>query len=355
MDGRRIDDAARLLAGGHSRRRVLSLLARGTVAAGLGSVGSSVAVAARKDEDEDKDKDKGNGPACRGEGHPCEGNQTCCDGLTCAASGPGAARRCTAGTAAECEEDCPPAESVIVVVGPDIDIEADCAFSGEMRRTTCTFTAAAGEGTVGSIAVPVSMLCAEVLDGDFAEVDLGANARPETKGLKSTRTEGGTAVVTIELAGEVTTAGIGTYWCETDQDALIPVTGPGLTCEKAKATPASDVSDSTGAVVVQTYACDVGADEPDVDWFGGCDASTAEVTFRLLRPDGGDWVEVGSHPTDAEGLCRFGHLAPGTYQLEQTEGSWCHAESDSVDKQGQVIVKAGARATVWVFSCPAAK
>jgi hypothetical protein len=34
-------------------------------------------------------------PSCRGAGHPCEGNQTCCDGLVCVVSGPGAAHRCT--------------------------------------------------------------------------------------------------------------------------------------------------------------------------------------------------------------------------------------------------------------------
>jgi hypothetical protein len=33
--------------------------------------------------------------ACRQVGHPCEGNQVCCAGLICVASGPGAAVRCT--------------------------------------------------------------------------------------------------------------------------------------------------------------------------------------------------------------------------------------------------------------------
>lgn len=354
MDGRQIDAAARLLAGGHSRRRVLRLLARGSAAAGLGSVGFPAAATARQDDgkDKDKDKDKGNGPACRGEGHPCEGNQICCAGLTCTESGPGAAKRCTAG---DCEGDCPAAEPVVVVAGPDIDVEADCVYSGEMRRTTCTFVAAAGEGTVASVAVPASMLCAEIVGGDFAEVDLGANARPETTGLKSTRTEGETAVVTLELSGEVAVAATATYWCEVEDAVVIPVTGPGLRCEDTVATPANDVDDSNGAVVVQTYACDVAADATDVDWFDVCGAPTAEVTFRLSRPDGEDWVEVETQPTDADGLCRFGQLPPGTYQLEQADGIWCHAESDSVDEQGNVVVEAGVRATVWVFSCAAVK
>jgi hypothetical protein len=349
MDGRQLDTAARMLAGGHTRRQVLGVLARGAVGGGLGLAGPLAAAAKPKD----KDKDKGNGPACREEGHPCEGNQTCCEGLTCTASGPGAARRCTA----ECEGDCPAAERVVLVVGADIDVEADCVFAGETNRTTCTFTAAAGEGAVASVAVPETLLCAEVVDGDFAEVDLGTNARPKgkAKGFKSKKTDGGSAVVTLVLAGEVTTATTATYWCETDAAVLIPVTGPGLRCEEAATPPANDISDSTGAVVVQTYACDAAAESADIEWFEACDAPPAEVTFRLSRQEGEAWEEVETQPTDAEGLCRFGQLRPGTYRLEPAEGAWCHAESDSVDERGDVVVKAGARATVWAFYCAAAK
>jgi hypothetical protein len=37
----------------------------------------------------------GAAPSCREAGHPCEGDQTCCDQLVCVVSGPGNARRCT--------------------------------------------------------------------------------------------------------------------------------------------------------------------------------------------------------------------------------------------------------------------
>src|SRR5262245_12044095 len=131
MDERPLDRAAKLLATGTSRRQILSFLAWGATGGALALLFGARAAAQ---------------PGCREEGHPCEGNQTCCEGLTCTASGPGAARRCTAGTASECESDCPATEQV-VVVDVDIDVEADCAYSGEMRRTTCTFTAAAGQGT----------------------------------------------------------------------------------------------------------------------------------------------------------------------------------------------------------------
>jgi hypothetical protein len=347
-----IDDAAKMLAAGMSRRRVLGLLARGAAGGALGLAGSPVAAAAKQDKD--KDKDKGNGPSCRGEGHPCEGNQTCCEGLTCAASGPGAARRCTAG----CEGDCPAEEPAVVVVDVDIDVEADCAYSGEMRRTTCTFTAAAGNGDVASVAVAETLLCAEVVGGDYDEVDLGANARPKgkAKGFKSKKTEDGTVVVTLELAGEVTIASTATYWCETEGAVLVPVTGPGLSCAEPAATPpAADTSDEAGAVVVQIYACDVGADDPEVDWFAVCGAPAAAVTFRLSRVEGENPVDVGTAATDAEGLCRFEALPPGTYRLETSDGAWCHAESDSVDERGDVVVAAGERATVWAFYCAQAK
>ena len=33
-------------------------------------------------------------PACREAGHPCEGNQDCCDPLVCRVTGPGNAKRC---------------------------------------------------------------------------------------------------------------------------------------------------------------------------------------------------------------------------------------------------------------------
>src|SRR5262249_34838868 len=43
-------------------------------------------------------------PACRKAGHPCEGNQECCEGLVCVdAPGPGQAARCVAPT---CDNTC---------------------------------------------------------------------------------------------------------------------------------------------------------------------------------------------------------------------------------------------------------
>ena len=48
---------------------------------------------------------------------------------------------------------------------------------------------------------------------------------------------------------------------------------------------------------------------------------------------------------------RFPNLAPGAYALTSLTGGWCHAESDGVDAQGQLLVAAGQRVGVWLFAC----
>jgi hypothetical protein len=107
MDHGQVDRLARALAGGVSRRSVFRRAAGSAMTSPLALFGISAAAAqGNKDKDKDK-KDKGNqgnqgepgASGCRGEGHPCEGNQVCCAGLVCpAAKGttpPGNARRCT--------------------------------------------------------------------------------------------------------------------------------------------------------------------------------------------------------------------------------------------------------------------
>lgn len=80
MDGNRFDELTRGLAHGRSRRGVMKGLGAAVLgAAGLARLGGVEAKT-----------------TCRNAGHPCEGNQTCCDGLVCVASGPGAALRCAA-------------------------------------------------------------------------------------------------------------------------------------------------------------------------------------------------------------------------------------------------------------------
>jgi len=65
-------------------------------------------------------------PACREEGHPCEGNQVCCEGLACVAgSGQGAAERCCPEGYIGCGGSC---------------VEDVCGGSCECPTTTTTTT-----------------------------------------------------------------------------------------------------------------------------------------------------------------------------------------------------------------------
>ncbi len=108
MDTLNFDRFARRMAAGHSRRSVLRRAAASALATPLSLAGLHAADGQGKNKDRDKDKDKDknkdkDGPGnsgCRGEGHPCEGNQVCCDGLTCEPTGSGSAWRCGTGAAA---------------------------------------------------------------------------------------------------------------------------------------------------------------------------------------------------------------------------------------------------------------
>jgi hypothetical protein len=68
MDAERFDQVVMALSRGNSRRRALKALLGGGLGAGLLALrgGHTGAV-----------------PGCRGQGEPCEGNQTCCAGLEC--------------------------------------------------------------------------------------------------------------------------------------------------------------------------------------------------------------------------------------------------------------------------------
>jgi hypothetical protein len=91
MDSARFDRLVTALGRSASRRTTLGAL----LAALLAPRRPAPALAAAA---KGKRKGKGRGRAkCRAAGHPCEGNQRCCEdlNLVCAVSGPGAARRCT--------------------------------------------------------------------------------------------------------------------------------------------------------------------------------------------------------------------------------------------------------------------
>ena len=111
-----------------------------------------------------------------------------------------------------------------------------------------------------------------------------------------------------------------------------------------------DVTDSNGAIVVRKHVCEIAEPGPEVDWGAVCALSSNGATFRLTPVE-----ETATLPpsvgTTAGGVLNFDQLPSGRYQLEEVDSRWCHAQSDSVNAEGQVIVEAGQRATVWIYNC----
>lgn len=250
-----------------------------------------------------------------------------------------------------------------------------CSANPSSDSSSCTFTgqAPAGAKPVERLIVSPDELCGEVVGGD-ADV---AKTDPKThvSGYASRGKEGR---FTLEFSGSVTVGGTATYWFKTGP-TVVPARGPGLICEDSQPTPTAtsntldltplpatteppstptptpvpDVSDSTGAVRVETYVCaaDVSASAPD--WFGLCDPNSTSRNFRLapVGDDGQPTTTGTAASTDDQGQVQFGALAPGDYELTLEDQQWCHAESDGVDDQGHLNVRAGERVTVWIFSC----
>lgn len=335
MNTRRFDDLSRTIGRGLSSRR--NLVVRLVGLAGLTGINLPSPVQAKNDKD--KDKKKGDGTKekdakCRGAGHPCEGNQICCEGLICAPSGPGAAHRCAAPATGACE-NCTTATAVTYVV------QADCAYDAGAGETTCACSAAApGDApAVRALAISTAEVCAEVVGGDATVGSaLGAAAGFASSGVQGT--------VTLVFAGRVEASGSATWWCTTDA-GTVPASGP------AFARVQEDVSDSTGAVDVRALACPVAGESAGYDWYGRCADPAAGARFSLT--ESGATRAATDVIAGPDGRLRFGGLSPGTYHLTQTSASWCHAESDGVDVQGNVVVQAGKRVTVWIFNCAGAK
>lgn len=116
-----------------------------------------------------------------------------------------------------------------------------------------------------------------------------------------------------------------------------------------------DLSGGFGAITVYKYACPITTPANGFDWYGRCDPQGQGVRFSLSRWDGQGYVPVTIGATDSDGILRVTQLQPGLYDLKEVDAVWCNAESDSVNAQGQVVVEAGKRASIWIFNCVGAK
>jgi hypothetical protein len=246
-------------------------------------------------------------------------------------------------------------------------VHAECTYEPASDQTICNFDAdsPAGGKKINLLDLPSDEICAPVVGGDARYVDPDPNTG--VIGYRSTDPEG---KFTLVFSGRVTAGGSATYWIKAASD-IFPVTGMGLSCESREAsvpqtTPPSagvptataaavtpEVTDTTGSVVVQAYDCPIATPAADYDWYGQCTPVSAGSRYRLMRLDSATRDAVTTS-TDSSGRVTFRSLPPGTYQLTQADGDWCHAQSDDVNADGNLIVKAGGRTSVWVFTCAGA-
>ena len=113
-----------------------------------------------------------------------------------------------------------------------------------------------------------------------------------------------------------------------------------------------DLSDSTGAIVVHKLTCDIQGKVPaNFDWETNCGSATNGVKFALSVKQGTTFKPSKTGVTNEDGILRFSQLKPGTYQLKEVGADWCHAESDNVDAQGNLLARAGQRTNVWIYNC----
>jgi uncharacterized surface anchored protein len=114
-----------------------------------------------------------------------------------------------------------------------------------------------------------------------------------------------------------------------------------------------DVTDTTGVVLVRKFTCDIEKAPKGYDWFEECGLSDQNAKFALnsYNVKTGAFQEYSQGTANNDGFLRFTRLKPGTYELKEIGDTWCHAESDSVDSKGNVVVKAGKVSTVWIFNC----
>lgn len=249
-------------------------------------------------------------------------------------------------------------------------VEVTCEPTAGGTDTICTFTGIAPEGAkkVGHVVLPASAVCAEVVGGgEYVDPD------PTTRVTGYTST-GSEAAFTLQFDGVVTTGGEMTYWIKA-ANYVLPAAGPGLVCDAPaeQAAPPTEVPQptptaapaaavgatfvptpmadaETGEVLVVAYSCpEQPADPSSYDWFGLCAPDGTSRAFTLAPVDTPNATTAVT--TGAGGEAAFGELAPGTYALEETTGRWCNAKSDNVTAEGDVVVEAGQRTTIWAFHC----
>jgi LPXTG-site transpeptidase (sortase) family protein len=102
-----------------------------------------------------------------------------------------------------------------------------------------------------------------------------------------------------------------------------------------------------GTVTVIKYAC-VGEVFVSVD---DCQIFEDGQGFALSHFNGSTWEEVAFGTTNAQGVLSFTGLAEGLYQVDEIDGTWCHAVADSTNADGYLVVGIGQETTLQVYNC----
>ncbi len=113
------------------------------------------------------------------------------------------------------------------------------------------------------------------------------------------------------------------------------------------------LTEDTGTILVRKYVCEVTNPGKGYDWEEECRLSNQNASFSLAQYNAElqEFGEPAIGQANPDGLLRFTNLRPGTYQLREVDGSWCHAESNSVNAQGDVVVTANRLSEVWIYNC----
>ena len=209
MDHHEFDRFVRRLATGLSRRSMLRRAAGTAIASPMAVLGLDAAEARQGGRDRDRDRDRdnrgnrGQNGGCRDVGHPCVGNQECCEGLGCLPGGPGNVLRCSSSLGATTDsvqteqtvvqannqvcvgDNCNQAnqqavgdqvsqtQTQAVLVGsqaflgtvPSYWVDVACTFDAPLYRTVCECTGLGNEGAppIRKITLPSAEICAFVI------------------------------------------------------------------------------------------------------------------------------------------------------------------------------------------------
>jgi uncharacterized surface anchored protein len=110
---------------------------------------------------------------------------------------------------------------------------------------------------------------------------------------------------------------------------------------------------TTGTILVHKYLCDVNTPPANYDWYKECQLSDQQAKFSLatFNPKNGQYTPFQTAQANPDGILRFVRLQPGSFQLKEIGAKWCHAESNSVNSKGDVVVTANKLSEVWIFNC----